>query len=162
MSTRRVPSRRSRSWVPGLLGLLLVVGACGSDASVGPGGAIPSGLRSVWVVEGGTDQPPLHETTYFNDAGAPRLRPGETWVAWTCSGAGTLVVGPVYVPGTGPVPPPSLNPEMGFELQCPTGDGPRSMRLSRPALGGEDAMVVRPAIQPMGPVEFRIEILQQP
>lgn len=151
-----------------VLVIALAVCACGGPSGAGPSGRAAgngAGLVAVWTVEGSTDEPSLHHTTHFNDPGAPRLKPGPTWLAWSCDGAGVLAVDIVFVAGHGAVPPPSIPAELALTLPCPaTGSvGQATLKqFTRPALGAEDAIVIRPAVQPMGAVHYRIQVLQAP
>ena len=154
-----------------VLAVALLLGGCAGEAGPDPGtagpeagkGPYPEDLDFVWTVKGSTDEPGLYNATYFNDPLAERLRPGPVYVAWSCSGTGQLAVQPSIVGRPGPVVPVGTPTVLAFHLSCPTEPGTlRWIQLAAPALGGEDVVVIRPAIEPSGTMEYEIGFAQAP
>ena len=151
----------------GLLGLALASTACAAPAPNASSGDEPptpaeAGFGTeVWRVVGTTAERGLYDTHYFNDPGASRLAPGPTNLAWTCSGAGQLEVVLVRVGRPGPVAPELTAAAPALVVPCPTlGDAASVRAFPFAAAGGEDAVVIRPAIEPQGAIAYTVVILQ--
>jgi hypothetical protein len=98
---------------------------------------------------------------YWVRGGAPNLRPGPVFAAWTCSGPGRLTVVPAHVAYDGEVPP-SQSP-LAFQVTCPTIGGPSVLtwrQLPSDAVGGENVAQVYSALQPSTAVSYRIVLAQ--
>ena len=149
------------SWM--VLGL--AIAGCGGPTPAPPVQAsLPSDVAPVWSVDGNTADPAQTEATYFNDPGAPTLAAGELFVAWSCSGNGRLQITPSRVQGHGPVKP-SIGPlALTFQIACPTDPDP-SIYTWKPIpgllLGGENVVLIRPAIEPSGPIQYTVVFAQR-
>lgn len=119
----------------------------------------PDGLEIVWDLRDSTDTG--GRGPYFTQPDAPRLRQGAVYVAWSCSGRGILSVVPAVVEREG-AEPPRTSP-LAFQLVCPTSADAGVLRwkeLSAEAQGGENVAQIRPAVEPMAPIQYRIVFAQ--
>jgi hypothetical protein len=118
---------------------LTASGCLGGGAGT-PGPPASIDLEIIWNVPGTIPSDGLG--SYFDTPASPHLRPGPVFVAWECTGSGTLRVSP----GTARAPhlPPADAP-LAFSIQCPT-LGPGLVgwsQLPNLAVGGENALSVQ-------------------
>lgn len=144
--------------------LALAIAGCGAPAPAPAVAAtLPPDVKPVWTVDGDTTARNLHDATYFNDAGAPTLAAGAMFVAWSCSGSGRLEIAPSRVQGHGGVRPTVSQRTVTFQVACPTDPDPSIYAWKAVpglALGGENVLVIAPAVSPSGPIHYSVVIAQ--
>lgn len=160
---RAVEVRRPVEVAGAILALLLIAGCSVPPPAPSVEASLPPDVRSVWTVQGNTADPAQTEATYFNDPGAPTLAPGALFVAWSCSGSGRLQITPSRVQGHGAVKP-SIGPlTLTFQVACPSDPDPLNYTWKEVPgllLGGENVVLIRPAIEPSGPMRWTVVFAQ--
>jgi hypothetical protein len=122
------PGLRGRS----TLAVLAVVAGCAPPTTEAPD------LEVVWDIVDSTEVG--GRGPYFMGPNAPRLRPGPVFVAWSCSGSGTLSITPAIAAHDGEEPPAT---------------SPLAFRV-----GGENLAQVRLVGEPSGPIAYRFVFAQ--
>jgi hypothetical protein len=141
---------------------LVALAACAAPRTSEPDPALsgsPPEVVAIWAREGPTERDGTGAATYFNDRAAPTLPAGGIAVGWACTGATSLMLEISIVEGPGPasIPPPARG--LSAQLPCPTvtiGDQLTWIRLAGQAIGGENVLVVRPAVVPAPPIDFSV------
>jgi hypothetical protein len=136
--------------------IVAIAGACSpASATAPPVPAASADLEIVWDIQGSTDEG--GRGPYFTEPRAPKLRPGPVFVAWSCSGIGTLRVVPATVARDSD-PPPATSP-LAFTVDCPTPFQASLLPwkpLATEAFGGENLVQIRAALEPSPNIAYRI------
>jgi hypothetical protein len=140
-----------------LAATLPCLGACGSTARTAS--PVPT-VEAVWDIQDSTATG--GRGPYFMGPASPRLRPGDVFVAFSCSGTGRLSVTPAIAAYDGE-PPPETSP-LAFEVGCPSTvmDSTLWMQLPVAAAGGENLAQVRLVGDAPGPIVYRFVFAQAP
>ncbi|TAL07796.1 MAG: hypothetical protein EPO00_08500 [Chloroflexota bacterium] len=144
--------------------LVLAITGCGApEPAPAAVSTFPPDVKPVWTVNGDTTDRHLNDATYFDHPGAPTLAAGAMFVAWSCSGSGRLEISPSRVQGHGGARPTASQRTVTFQVACPTDPDPTIYSWEAVpglALGGENVLVVAPAISPSGPIRYTVVIAQ--
>jgi hypothetical protein len=161
METRR----RITIWAAALA-VIVGAAACGAPAGSPATSTLPQDLVAVWMAAGETGTASPGGIAYVRDPGGPSLRPGPVSLSWECFGVGRLEVALVRNDRPGQERLDLSTASARIVVGCPTsaegGPGRRVRLIPGLATGGENALVVRSAIEPSAPMTYTVVIAQAP